>query len=1017
MDVRPPNRRRKRSRFASNAPPAATQPFAVQTDHPPLPTQPPPPPPRPSSPKSTEAQTEPLSLPTFTRGKYKFAARRHRSQFSESKSIRPPDRASSLFTPDDDDSDHESTVASERPTPLLPTLKSITTSNTNETLVKNTTESESIRPNFPLKDPSGEDNHGSLQKVNVTNVSDKNPNSYNDKKDEDNEDPLDSFMQSLNQHDPTPKRMRISTNDTPDLDHPDSPSLSDQNLGSSNPKSRPKRVYEKVDHSKIDYPPFEKNLYIPVPELCSLTQAQILARRRELDNMRVRGRDCPHPISAWAQCGLSSALLGVLRRHDYISPTPIQAQAVPCIMAGRDVIGIARTGSGKTLAFLLPLFRHISRRPRAVPGDGPAALVIAPTRELAMQIFSETKRFSKAISIHCVCAYGGSGLKDQIAELKRGADIIICTPGRMIDLLAMNSGRVCNLRRVTFVVLDEADRMFDMGFEPQLTRIVENIRPDRQTVMFSATFPVQVEKIARKILHQPIEIMVGGNSVAAATIDQHVEVRKEDSKFFRLLELLGIWYEKGSTLVFVDRQDNADRIFRDLSKARYKCLPLHGGMDQADRDSTIVDFKNGDVKVLIATSVAARGLDVKNLTLVVNYDVPSHYEDYVHRVGRTGRAGRSGTAYTFITPDQESFAPDLVKALEKSTWASTMEQTAKTASKEEAKRAADEAAEIAVPEDLRQLAESFEQKRKAGVVKYAGKSGYGGRGFKFEENDDEYNAAKTAMRKMQAKQYGIEDDVVGDEEDDDDGNDGVEENGNRQGGSKVKDKDKADGSNDSDDDIVEVKVKNVSTNLTSGTRGDSRQQRGFSNGLAPLSRRLSEDEIQHLLAEATRKAEQEADSQRVDEIRRRALIAQAKAQVLSVASIQKANLNGNSSGSHANDSIHAQTETHAEDGAGDVRFAGELEINEYPANARWGVVRKGALADVEEFTGCVVTTRGKYYPPGRNPPAGERKLHFLIEGPSRNAVKTARRDIQQKLEETSAISRPGDNQYTKYSVV
>lgn len=916
-----------------------------------------------------------ISIPTVTRGKYKSAIRRALPYSSSSSKATqaPPDAQATFFSYDGDDSDYDSNAA------LLSThfMTSPSVIPDEQSLPVSSTPSE------PVQDSS-------LPDVRVLRNSDVSKTTE--------VDPLDLFMQSLNKSGRSTNQSRVSVIPS-QIDRPDSPSLSDENTSSTRGETRPKRIYEKVDHSKIDYPPFEKNLYIEVPELTSMTNAQVFELRRSLDNIRVRGRDCPRPITAWPQCGLSSAILNILQRHGYSSPTPIQAQAIPCVMSGRDVIGIARTGSGKTLAFLLPLLRHIARRPRAALGDGPSALVIAPTRELAIQIYGETKHFAKALFIHCVCAYGGSGLKDQIAELKRGADVVICTPGRMIDLLAMNSGRICNLRRVTFVVLDEADRMFDLGFEPQLTRIVENIRPDRQTVMFSATFPVQVEKLARKILKYPIEIMVGGNSVAAASIDQHVEVRTEDSKFFRLLELLGLWYEKGSTLIFVDRQDNADRIFRDLSKARYKCLPLHGGMDQADRDSTIVDFKNGDVKVLVATSVAARGLDVKNLTLVVNFDVPSHYEDYIHRVGRTGRAGRSGTAYTFITSDQESHAPDLVRALEKSARAAAL-QDASGLDKEVAKRIVDEAAAEAVPQELRHLADNFEMKRKAGVVKYAGGSGYGGRGFKFEEND-EYHATKTAIRKMQAKQYGIDDDVVEDDE-----SDGGEDSKN----AGEEDKDKA---RDSDDDIVEVKPSTKSAKANGSEDPKSR----ISSNMAISTEPLTNEQVKMLLAEAASSAEKIADEQNVDEHRKRDLIAKAKAEVLSMAAMR----NGKKPNSVMDPADNDKDLELREDMPGEEqngsRYAAELEINDFPPNARWQVVRKGALSDVEEFTGCVVTTRGNFYPPGRNPPAGERKLHFLIEGPSRSAVKTAKRDIQQKLEEAAALSRPGDNQYTKYSVV
>lgn len=268
-----------------------------------------------------------------------------------------------------------------------------------------------------------------------------------------------------------------------------------------------------------------------------------------------------------------------------------------------------------------------------------------------------------------MCAYGGSPIKDQIAEMKKGAEIIVCTPGRMIDLLSANSGRVTNLKRVTYLVLDEADRMFDMGFEPQVMKIVNNIRPDRQTVLFSATFPRQMDSLARKILKKPLEITVGGRSVVAAEIEQVVEVRTEETKFHRLLEILGQMYDEDPecrTLIFVDRQEAADNLLRELMRKGYLCMSLHGGKDQVDRDSTIADFKSGTVPIVTATSVAARGLDVKQLKLVVNYDAPNHMEDYVHRAGRTGRAGNKGTCVTFITPDQDRYSVDIYRAVKAS---------------------------------------------------------------------------------------------------------------------------------------------------------------------------------------------------------------------------------------------------------------------------------------------------------------------------------------------------------------
>jgi ATP-dependent RNA helicase DDX46/PRP5 len=413
-----------------------------------------------------------------------------------------------------------------------------------------------------------------------------------------------------------------------------------------------------VDHSKIDYQPFWKNFYIEVKDITKMTTEEVVACQKQLE-LKVHGKEVPKPIKTWVQSGLTSKLLDTIKKLGFAKPMPIQVQALSIIMSGRDCIGIA-----KTLAFVLPMLRHVKDQPPVVPGDGPIGLIMAPTRELVMQIHSGIKKFSKVLGINCVAIYGGSGVVQQISELKRGAEIIVCTPGRMIDILCTSSGKITNLRRVTFLVMDEADRMFDMGFEPQITRIVQNTWPDRQTVLFSATFPRQVEILACKVLTKPVEIQVGGRSVVNKDITQLVEVRLDNERFFRLLELLGEWYVKGKILVFVHSQDKCDSLLKDLFQHGYPCLSLHGGKDQTDRESTIADFKSNVCSLLIATSVAARGLDVKELELVVNYDVTNHYEDYAHRVGRTGRAGRKGFAVTFISEEEKRYAPDLVKALE-----------------------------------------------------------------------------------------------------------------------------------------------------------------------------------------------------------------------------------------------------------------------------------------------------------------------------------------------------------------
>lgn len=488
-------------------------------------------------------------------------------------------------------------------------------------------------------------------------------------------------------------------------------------------KNRKKKELPPVDHEKMNYEPFRKNFYSEPIDLAELTEEDVAIMRLELDGIKIRGVDVPKPVQKWSQCGLGVQTQGVIQKLGYENTTSIQAQAIPAIMSGRDVIGVAKTGSGKTIAFLLPMFRHIRDQRPLDNMEGPVGLIMTPTRELATQIHKECKPFLKALNLRAVCAYGGAPIKDQIADLKRGAEIIVCTPGRMIDLLAANSGRVTNLRRVTYVVLDEADRMFDMGFEPQVMKILANVRPSRQTVLFSATFPRNMEALARKTLTKPVEIVVGGRSVVAPEITQIVEVRNEDSKFLRLLELLGNLYddeanEDARALVFVDRQESADSLLRDLMRKGYPCMSIHGGKDQVDRDSTIEDFKAGVFPILIATSVAARGLDVKQLKLVVNYDAPNHLEDYVHRAGRTGRAGNTGTAVTFVTDDQERYSVDISKAL---------------------KQSGQE-----IPEEIQKMVDSFIEKVKSGKEKASG-SGFGGKGL--ERLDQERDAARNRERK------------------------------------------------------------------------------------------------------------------------------------------------------------------------------------------------------------------------------------------------------------------------------
>ncbi|XVE52660.1 hypothetical protein DITRI_Ditri02bG0140800 [Diplodiscus trichospermus] len=697
-----------------------------------------------------------------------------------------------------------------------------------------------------------------------------------------------------------------------------------------------------VDHSKIDYKPFRKNFYIEVKEISRMTPEEVAVSRKELE-LKLHGKDVPKPIKTWHQTGLTNKILETIRKLNYEKPMPIQAQALPIIMSGRDCIGIAKTGSGKTLAFVLPMLRHIKDQPLVVAGDGPIGLIMAPTRELVQQIHNDIKKFAKALGIRCVPVYGGSGVAQQISELKRGTEIVVCTPGRMIDILCTSGGKISNLRRVTYLVLDEADRMFDMGFEPQITRIVQNIRPDRQTVLFSATFPRQVEILARKVLNKPVEIQVGGRSVVNKDITQLVEMRLESERFLRLLELLGEWYEKGKILIFVHTQEKCDALFRDLLKHGYPCLSLHGAKDQTDRESTISDFKSNVCNLLIATSIAARGLDVKELELVINFDVPNHYEDYVHRVGRTGRAGRKGCAITFISKDDERYAPDLVKALELS--------------------------DQVVPDDLKALADGFMAKVNQGLEQAHG-TGYGGSGFKFNEEEDE---KRKAAKKAQAKEYGFEEDKS-DSEDEDDG---------------VR---KAGGDVSQQTALAQIAAMAAATKAsTSLMQNPLSSAQLLPNAVLPVS-------LPGVLG--------------VSMPGTAAIVSgSGLAGLPNEEAARKAALQAALNLQHNLAKIQAD--------AMPEHYEAELEINEFPQNARWKVTHKETLGPISEWTGAAITTRGQYFPPGRIPGPGERKLFLFIEGATELSVKRAKAELKRVLEDIShqSIQLPGGTQPGRYQVL
>uniref|UniRef100_A0A7S2MDB2 RNA helicase n=2 Tax=Octactis speculum TaxID=3111310 RepID=A0A7S2MDB2_9STRA len=719
-----------------------------------------------------------------------------------------------------------------------------------------------------------------------------------------------------------------------------------------------KKELAPVDHTLVDYIPIRKNMYILPKALAHLLKpenAKELNAKREDLEIKIRGRGCPPPVDTWAHCGISDRVLAQLTRvyGPDSAPFAVQKQAIPAIMSGRDIIGIAKTGSGKTLAFLLPMFRHILDQPVLGEGEGPIGLILAPARELAVQIYNEAKKFTKSLGLRVTAIYGGAGVAEQIGEMKRGSDIVVCTPGRMIDILTMQAGKLVSLRRVSFVVMDEADRMFDMGFEPQIRMILQNVRPDRQTCLFSATFPDKVQNLAKKSLKAPVEIVVGGRSVANAAITQHAEVRDEDDKFMRLLQLLGVWFERGHVLVFVDTQQRCDRIFEDLMRSGYPCLSLHGGKDQHDRDQTIADFKNKVCTLMVATSVAGRGLDVPDLVCVVNYSCPNHIEDYVHRVGRTGRAGKKGTAYTFISKDEEQYAPLLVKAL--------------TQAKQE------------IPTPLQEMADAFRKKIDAGDARWAS-SGFGGSGFTFD-NSEKNEVQRLAD--MQRRQYEIENglrdpaNLFSDEEGDIDSEDEREAKAATEAASAAASSAVGQGSTaivmpGAPGDTPLERAKRLATQLAAGGGSMVVPHNPMASGSTAVANALAQAK----------------------------LFAQRLSQ---------------NQGATTGTSMNLETGTSAIIGQETAHHEDDLVINDYPQKARWKITHRETIDDVSEKFSVAIISRGGYIPPGKKPKEGERKLYLAIEGHSELAVSGARRELVRILNEETM--RVGLDPRASYSVV
>jgi ATP-dependent RNA helicase RhlE len=363
---------------------------------------------------------------------------------------------------------------------------------------------------------------------------------------------------------------------------------------------------------------------------------------------------------SFADLGLVPELLRAVQDSGYTEPTPIQAQAIPIVLAGKDVMGGAQTGTGKTAGFTLPLLHRLARH--ANTSSSPArhpirALILCPTRELAMQVHESVKTYSKYLALKSICIYGGVDMKPQIAEMKEGREIVVATPGRLLDHVQQ---KTVSFNFVEFLVLDEADRMLDMGFIPDIKRILALLPKERQSLLFSATFSDEIKKLADAMLRAPQLIEVARRNMVSETITHRVHPVASDRKRYLLLELLNK-AELSQVLVFVGTKFGASRLAVWLERQGVKADAIHGDKSQQQRTEALEAFKSGRARVLVATDVAARGLDIDDLPHVINYELPHVAEDYIHRIGRTGRAGKSGDATSLVAPEEKMRLADIEK--------------------------------------------------------------------------------------------------------------------------------------------------------------------------------------------------------------------------------------------------------------------------------------------------------------------------------------------------------------------
>ena len=358
--------------------------------------------------------------------------------------------------------------------------------------------------------------------------------------------------------------------------------------------------------------------------------------------------------------GLAPALLRALAENNYTTPTPIQVQAIPLALAGHDLLGGAQTGTGKTAAFGLPLLQRLAEGNKPATGPRkPRALILVPTRELAVQVADSIRSYGKHMRLNVTTIFGGAGMQPQIDNFRRGVDILVATPGRLIDHMERGSAK---LDAVEILILDEADRMLDMGFLPAIKRILGRVPSQRQTLLFSATFETQLKQLAMEFMHNPQQVQVAAQNAIAATITHRAHPVDGSRKRDLLIDILTRRHTD-QVLIFGKTKHGCNRLAEQLEAAGLPAVAIHGNKSQAARQKALNQFKSGKARILVATDVAARGLDIPNLPLVINHDLPMVAEDYVHRIGRTGRNGAQGEALSLVSPDEAGLLRQIQRLL------------------------------------------------------------------------------------------------------------------------------------------------------------------------------------------------------------------------------------------------------------------------------------------------------------------------------------------------------------------